>query len=591
MAVTPPEQNPGVSRSGPAPAAPPLPGGAPGPFGLLRQLARPWWHSVGRARVRAGVAGLFLLTMAQVGISVWGNYWNRALFDALEQRSVPGLLVQVGVFAVILAVSVGVTAAHLAVKRWLQLDWRRWLTARLTGAWLAEGRQQRLQFFPGEHDNPDARIAEDVRIATEGAVALAHSLAFAVLSLALFIGILWDVSGTLRLPGSAFAVPGYLVPLAFAYAGAGTLLGWMFGRPLVRTTDALQSAEANLRFGLARTREYAEAIALAGGEPRERSAARDRFRDVARDWNRQSVAYLGIVAFGTAYGALLPVFPVLVAAPQYILGVMSLGVLMQAAQAFQRVASALSWPVDNLGELARCRTSAGRVLTLLQDLESLAAPADPAVAGRIRVAPGDGPRLTVSGLTATDASGRPLLARFDAAIHRGERVLITGDALAATTFFKVLAGLWPWGGGEVLLPRDARIAWMPQQPYLPPGTLRAAVCYPGAPDAGGDPAIHYALECAGVAWLAPRLAETADWDRVLPLRVRQRLAFARTLLQRPAWIVMDQASDAFDARRERFVFDMLRHELPDTTIVTIGFHPELAALHDRTLQLRRATGH
>jgi putative ATP-binding cassette transporter len=193
------------------------------------------------------VAGLFLLTMAQVGISVWGNYWNRALFDALEQRSVPGLLVQVGVFAVILAVSVGVTAAHLAVKRWLQLDWRRWLTARLTGAWLAEGRQQRLQFFPGEHDNPDARIAEDVRIATEGAVALAHSLAFAVLSLALFIGILWDVSGTLRLPGSAFAVPGYLVPLAFAYAGAGTLLGWMFGcRARKRISASASRAPASM---------------------------------------------------------------------------------------------------------------------------------------------------------------------------------------------------------------------------------------------------------------------------------------------------------------------------------------------------------
>lgn len=554
---------------------------------LLLQLAAPWWRSAGRVRIRAATALLVALTVAQVGISVWGNYWNRALFDALEQRAVRDLLVQVGIFAVILAVSAGVTAAHLGVKRWLQLDWRRWLTERLTGAWLAEGRQHRLPLMPGEHDNPDARIAEDVRIATEVAVALAHTLVFAVLSLVLFIGILWDVSGTLRLPGSGVAVPGYLVPLAFAYAGAGTLLGWLLGRPLVRTTAALQGTEADFRFGLARSREHAEAIALARGEGRERLAARDRFRALARDWHRQSLAYVGIVSFGTAYGALLPVFPILVAAPQYILGAMSLGLLMQAAQAFQRVASALSWPVDNLGEIARCRASADRVLTLLQDLERLAAPGAVAVTSGICVAPGDGPRLVVSGLTVADAGGRVLLERLDAEIRRGERVLVTGDAIAATTFFKVLAGLWPWGSGEVRLPRDARIAWMPQQPYLPPGSLRAAVCYPAAPETCGLPAIRYALECAGVAWLAPRLAEVADWDRVLPLRVRQRLAFARTLLQRPAWIIMDQASDAGDARRERLVFDMLRHELPDTTIVTIGFHPELGALHDRTLRLRR----
>ena len=210
---------------------------------------------------------------AQVGLSVWGNYWNRALFDALEQRSVAGVLIQIGVFALIFVVSIAVTAAHLLVKRWLQRDWRAWLTDRLIGRWMENGRHYRLLFSRGEHDNPDQRIAEDIRLATEGAVTLAHSLTFALLNIGSFVGILWSVSGTITMPGTHMEVPGYLVPLAFLYAGVGTLLGWMLGRPLVRSTNALQTAEANFRFGLSRAREHSEAIALMHGEPIERSGA------------------------------------------------------------------------------------------------------------------------------------------------------------------------------------------------------------------------------------------------------------------------------------------------------------------------------
>jgi putative ATP-binding cassette transporter len=268
-------------------------------------------------------------------------------------------------------VSIAVTAAHLLVKRWLQLDWRAWLTERLIGRWMADGRHYRLLFSAGEHDNPDQRIAEDIRIATESAIGLAHTLVFSILTLGLFVSILWTVSGSMHVPGTSLHVPGYMVPLAFLYAGIGSALGWMLGRPLVRSTNALQSAEADFRFGLARAREHSETIARLHGEPKERSGAVTRFAHIVRDWNRQSLAYLGIVSFSTAYGGLLPVFPILVAAPQYILGAMSLGALMQAAQAFQRLTSALSWPVDNVGEIARCRASAERVLSLYQDIERL----------------------------------------------------------------------------------------------------------------------------------------------------------------------------------------------------------------------------
>jgi putative ATP-binding cassette transporter len=551
----------------------------------MARLAGPWLSGGRRWRVRGGLLLLFLLTVFQVALAVWGNYWNRALFDALEDRSVPAVVVQVGVFVLIIAASIVVTAAHLLVKRWLQLDWRRWLTERLVGQWLADGHQHELLFTAGEHDNPDGRIAEDIRIATESAVALVHTLVFSLLTLALFIDILWSVSGSLPLPGTGLVVPGYLVPLAFAYAGAGSALGWVLGRPLVQATDRLQTAEASYRFGLAQAREHAEAIALVRGEPRERSMAMERFRQVMRDWDRQSFAYLGIVSFGTAYGTLLPIFPILVAAPGYIAGAMSLGALMQAAQAFQRVTSALSWPVDNLGEIARCRASAARVLALYNDVLALGAP--PA-GTRIAVVRGERPCLVLDALCITDPSGQPLVDNLSAEIRRGERVLVTGDPAATTALFKAIGGLWPWGSGRVLLPRTRRIAFMPQRPLLPEGTLREALAYPAPPEAFSTGAIQHAMECAGMAWLAPRLDDSASWERVLPLRARQRLAFARVLLQEPGWIIMEEASDAFDPRGERLVLEMLQHELPDTTLITISFHPGLEALHHRTLVVRRA---
>src|SRR5512139_3942557 len=236
----------------------------------MRSLAKPYWYSEQRMKIRSAALLLLLLTVAQVGLSVWGNYWNRALFDALEERSVHGVLIQVGVFALIFVVSIAVTAAHLLVKRWLQLDWRAWLTNLLIGRWMEDGRHYRLSFSEGAHDNPDQRIAEDIRIATDSAIALLHTLIYSLLSLVSFVDILWSVSGTMTVPGTEVQVPGYMVPLAFLYAGVGTGLGWLLGRPLVRSTNALQSAEANFRFGLARAREHSEAIALMHGETIER---------------------------------------------------------------------------------------------------------------------------------------------------------------------------------------------------------------------------------------------------------------------------------------------------------------------------------
>ena len=551
------------------------------------RLAGPYWSSDRKWRVRTATFGLLALTVAQVGLAVWTNYWNRELFDALEERSVSDVLVQVGVFALIFLLTLAVTAAHLMVKRWLQLDWRRWLTRRVIGHWMESGRHYRLLFTAGEHDNPDGRIAEDIRIVTETTVALAHTLFFSLLVLGSFIDILWRVSGSVALPGTSIHVPGYLVWLAFIYAGIGTVLGWSFGRPLVRSTNALQTAEADFRFGLARAREHSEAIALMHGEPMERSGATQRFRLIGRTWYWQSRAYMGIVSFSTGYGALLPVFPILVAAPQYITGAMTLGILMQAAQAFQRLTSALSWPIDNLGDMARTRASADRVLSLYEDMQRLDAEARAPNGNRIVLERDGQARLVIQDLCIADPEGRVLLEHLDLEIRRGERVLVAGDPAVTSSLFKVMGGLWPWGSGRVLLPADGSMQFMPQRPFLPEGTLRQALCYPRPTDAFGDDAVERALECSGSSWLAPRLDEHDNWEQALPLRAQQRLGLARVLLQRPAWILMEEATDAFDPRGERVILEMLQHELPGSAMLTISFHSGLEPLHHRKIVLNR----
>lgn len=558
-------------------------------LGQLAELAAAYWVSSEKRNARNLTAALALLTLAQVGLAIWTNYWSRALFDALDARSLSGLIRQVGTFIVIFGLTMAVTAVHLQVKRWLQLGWRQWLTEELIGEWMARGHHYRLLYTPGEHDNPDGRIAEDIRIATETAVALAHTLLFSVLILGSFIEILWTVSGSASVPGTSVSVPGYMVVLAFVYAGIGTLLGGALGRPLIRATNRLQTAEANFRFGLAHSRENSEAIALLHGEASERRQSHRLFDAVALGWNRQTVAYLWIVAFSTGYGTLLPVFPILVAAPQYIAGAMTLGVLMQAAQAFQRLTSALSWPIDSLGDIAKCRASADRVLSLYRDLKQLEANAAIPDEHRITIREAAAPAIVLRELCIASPDGKILLEGFNAEIQRGDRVLIGGDSALTDALFKVLAGLWPWGHGEVHLPLDQRMEFLPQRPFLPAGTLREVLCYPHASNAFSTSAIHRALECADVAWLSKRLDETDVWDRLLPLRTQQRVAFARMFLHQPEWIFIEDATDALDQTGEGGLMEALHRELPDSTVVTVSFHPGLERYHARKLVLRSNT--
>ncbi|CAO3381103.1 SbmA/BacA-like family transporter [Azospirillum argentinense] len=350
-----------------------FPGTASGFVRRFAGLAGGYWSGRDHWSVRPLAVALLALTVGQVSVPVMMNLWSQRLFDALEQRAMDRLPVMAAAAGGILLFNIAVTVAHLWVKRRIQFGWRVWLTRRLVGDWVSGGRELALPSRPGDHDNPDGRIAEDVRVVTELAVDLGHSLTYCLLLLVSFAGILWRLSGVVQVGfgGVSLAVPGHLLLLALAFAAAGTTAALAVARPLVRAAERRQGLEADFRFGLARVRENAPIIARQQGEAVERGRLALLFGGVRRGWERQTGALARVMAFGASYSVLSAVFPILVVAPRYAAGAITLGVMMQTAQAFQQAVAALSWPIDNLATVAQWTASVERVLGLKEALDGI----------------------------------------------------------------------------------------------------------------------------------------------------------------------------------------------------------------------------
>lgn len=551
------------------------------------RLAGPFWCSENKTTIRGLSAALVALTVMQIAVSVIVTEWSADLFDALEQRSMSRLFTQVGLIVLIFLANMAITAAHLVIKRHLQLGWRGWLTNQLIGKWMNDGRHYLVTHIPGHHDNPDGRIAEDIRISTEYAIDLLHTFFYCLLLLTSFTEILWSLSGTVTLDLGLIEIPiqGHLVWLALIYAASASTLGWWIGRPLTMATDTRQTVEANFRFALVKARENAQAIALIHGERHENPHFHRLFGNIVDAWNQQTHAWQRITMFSSGYSILSMAFPILVSAPRYILGTISLGALMQSAQAFQQMVAALSWPVDNMGKVAEWRASVERVLGLskaLEQLEREIAKPDPR---RIRLEKTDRSVLAFRNLCITRLDSIVCVSELNEEIKAGEQVLIAGNAFSGNKLFKAVAGLWPWGEGSIELPDDEPMFFMPPRPYLPTGTLRASICYPSDSSTFDQQALEYALELAGVTELIEQLDQDADWEKSLEREQQQRLGLVRLLLHKPKWILMQEAFDSLDPEGEVAMVNLIRKKLPDTAMLTITKQPTIQALHKRRITL------
>ena len=564
---------------------------------LLRrfwQTARRFWSERRRAVAWSLSGGLLLVVLLNITASYGMNLWNRAIFDALQNKNGHTVFLLSMIYFALLAASVGVNVAQVYGRMTLQRLWRRWLTDSIIDRWLTSGRYYQLNLVSGDHENPEYRIADDVRIATESPVDFVTGVLQAFLSAATFIVVLWSIGGALdfTLGGVPLHVPGFLVIAAVLYAAVASGSMVLIGRRFIAVSESKNQSEAELRYLLTRLRENGESIALIQGEDEERAGVGRALRKVLRAWRSIGFQNMKTTIVSQTSSYIAPVLPVILCAPKFLDGTMSLGEVMQAASAFTIVQGAFNWLVDNYPKLADWTASARRVASLMTSLDALEAAETGDQVGRIaRNAEGEGAALRLRDLSVTLDDGTAMVDDTDVAIKPGERVLIAGESgTGKSTLVRAIAGLWPWGGGTIEVQKGAKLMLLPQRPYVPIGTLRRAATYPDPAESRSVEEVAQAFRRVGLEHLIDRLDEEAPWDQTLSGGEKQRLAFARIFLHKPDIIVLDEATAALDPNSQDELMAHLSERPEQTTLVSVGHRPELEAFHNRKILLERRRG-
>jgi putative ATP-binding cassette transporter len=557
-------------------------------------VARFWEAALGFWRKGGGrTAWLLTLTVITIafvnlGLQYRLNVWHRAIFDALDKRDASEVLYQSMIFFPLILGSVGVAAAATYAKLTLQRRWREWLNAHVLDQWLTSGRYYQLNLVPGDHSNPEHRVAEDLRLSVDAPVEFAIGVFSAVISAITFIGVLWFIGGELTIPvgSTMLRIPGFLVIAAFLYAvlASGSMVS--IARGFVVVAENKNQAEAEYRYALTRLRENGESIAMLGGENEERAGLDEAFMTVRKRWRELMMQYIRTTIVSQTSSGIAPIIPILLCAPKYVGGSMTLGEVMQAASAFLIVQTAFNWLVENYPRLADWTASARRLASLLVSLDHLERADREETTGRIVRKQTEDGALRLRNLSVTLNDGSAVVNEADVAITPGEKVLVVGESgTGKSTLVRAIAGLWPWGGGEILIKFEG-LFLMPQQPYVPLGTLRRAATYPLSPEAVDDAVVRKTVEEVGLGHFLDRLDEEGTrWEQILSGGEKQRLAFARALIHRPDIIVMDEATAALDPLSQEKLMQLVMERLPEATVVSVGHRAELEVFHTRKLVL------
>jgi putative ATP-binding cassette transporter len=535
------------------------------------------------------------LIVFYVAVQYGINLWNRKIFDAIEKRDSATVLWLSAAFFPLAFTSVALGVAQVFARMGIQRRWRAWLTDNVVSRWLNHGRYYQLNLVAGDHKNPEYRIAEDLRIATDAPVDFIAGVTSALLSAATFIVVLWTIGGALSvsLAGTTLTIPGFLVVAAVAYAALASTAMAVIGRRFVAISENRNQAEAEFRYVLTRVRENGESIALLGGETEERDGIDKSLRGVLRQWARLCGQHMRTTIVSQGSNIIAPVLPVLLCAPKFLDGSMTLGQVMQAASAFTIVQSAFGWLVDNYPRLADWNACARRIASLMMSIDSLERAESGDDIGRIvRGETKDKSMLSLSELTVTLGDGTAVVDQAEVLVEPGERLLVAGDSGSGkSTLVRAISGLWPWGSGRIDIHPDRRLFMLPQRPYVPAGTLRRATAYPGAADDWTTEQIEEALDKVGLAHLKDKIEdEEAPWDQTLSGGEKQRLAFARLFLHNPDIVVLDEATSALDAKSQDKMMELLIKELPSATLVSVAHRAELEDFHSRKIVLARRKG-
>ena len=561
-------------------------------------LARIWpfraYRSLERRIATAMIVFLVVINQAEVAITVRLNFFNRAWFDAIQNRDEAAFWEQLLlVFTPYAFTYVAMTVVEFFVQSMLVVRWRTWLTDHFVSRWLDRHNHYRISLVAGQTDNPDQRISEDIfrfiNGGSDGSNTAYGLYDFSILlistitTLVSFSIVLWTLSESFTLPGTNIVLPGFLFWVALIYAASGTLVTHWIGRPLISLYFQRQHMEADFRFSLARLREYTEQVALLGGEGAEKSILDGRFAALIANFLAVIFRRMRVTAFTQTFGQLSPIIPFIFTAPFYFARKIELGTMTQTAGAFGQVSNSLTFFVNYYTYLAGFKSVVDRLNSFDAAIEQAQSLVN---AGPARVSAAGSAAIDLDDVDLVLPDGREIVETKHLQLRDGESVAVSGPSGSGkSTLFRAISGIWPFGSGRINEPAGQQVMVVPPKPYIPIGTLRSAVTYPAVPGTYRDEDIRAALVDARLDGLVGELDHEEVWSQRLSSGEQQRLALARALLMRPDWLLLDESTSAVEEKLEAELYAMLARRLPKTTIVSIGHRSTLTALHGRHLEM------